>query len=365
VDLMLKDSIIVLLGAIHLLMIIFTLGAIIPQINLIAYEWVKIALDYLSFVFYECAPLIFISLLLAFSVNLSVFVLGYNLCRKHRVGGTLVYLFSLILDLVLIAIALIASFLGLLFSKTGLSLKFISSIAYLPILGVFLFFTFGKMVDTSFFFRDVWREKDEYGRLRYAIEKSGRLTYVKIDAGESNIKCVLSAAPTLLIEQALYEIGKVGSISLFLKRAVANFFTYFFAGITVWPRARAFFTEKLTGAKVGKDCLIGQWTRLDPIFPDLIELEEDCGVGIGCSILTHSLMDGDRMTFSFGPVKICKYARVGANSVILPGVVIGEGAIVGSGSVVTRDVAPYTFVAGAPAKERSRRLFNEVYPSFE
>lgn len=362
---MLKDSILVFLGVIQLLIIISILGAIIPQINLIAYEWVRTTLNYLSFVFYTCAPLIFLSLLLVFSLNLSVFVLGYNLCRKHRVGGTLVYLFSFILDLALIAIALIASLLGILFSEISLSLKFISSIAYLPILGFLLFFAFAKMVDTSFFFGDVWMEREEYGRLRYSIEKSGRLTCVKIDTSDSNIKCVLSAAPTLLIEQALYEMGKVGSVSLFLKNAVANFFIYLFTGITVWPRARAFFMEKLTGAKVGKDCLIGQWTRLDPIFPDLIELEEDCGVGLGCSILTHSFMGGDRMTFSFGPVKICRYARVGANSVILPGVVIGEGAVVGSGSVVTKDVLPYTFVAGAPAKEGRRGLFDEVRPSFE
>lgn len=362
---MLKDSILVFLGAIQFLMIIFILGAIIPQINIIAYEWVKITFDYLRFVFYECAHLIFLSLLLAFSLNMSVFVFGYNLCRKHRVGGTLVYLFSFILDLVLIAIALIASFLGILFSEMNLSLKFVLSIPYLPILGVLLFFTFGKMIDTSFFFGDVWRERKEFWKLRYSVEESGRITYVKIDASDSNIKCVLSAAPILLIEQALYEMGKVGSISMFLKNAVANFFTYFFEGITVWPRTRAFFMEKLTGAKVGKDCLIGQWTKLDPIFPDLIELEEDCGVGIGCSILTHSLMGGNRMTFSFGPVKICRYARVGANSVILPGVVIGEGAVVGSGSVVTKDVPPYTFVAGAPAKKCRGKPVSEAHPSFK
>lgn len=362
---MLKDFVLAFLGAIQFLMIIFILGAIIPQIHLIGYEWIKTAVDYSRVIFYECAPLIFLSLLLAFSLNISIFVLGYNLCRKHRVGGTLVYLSSLILDLGLIAIALIVSFVGILFSEMNLSLKFVLSIAYLPILGILLFFTFGKMIDTSFFLRDVWRERKEFWRLHYSVEERGRITYVKIDTSHSNIKCILSAAPILLIEQALYETGKVNSISMFLKKAVANFFIYFFEWITAWPRARAFFTEKLTGAKVGKDCLIGHGTRLDPVFPDLIEFEEDCGVGIGCSILTHSLMSGDRMTFSFGPVKICKYARVGANSVILPGVVIGEGAVVGSGSVVTKDVRPYTFVAGAPAKECKRSLSNEAYPSFE
>jgi len=41
---------------------------------------------------------------------------------------------------------------------------------------------------------------------------------------------------------------------------------------------------------------------------------------------------------------------IGANSTILPGVVIGKGALIGAGSVVTKDVDPYTIVAGNPAK---------------
>ena len=46
-------------------------------------------------------------------------------------------------------------------------------------------------------------------------------------------------------------------------------------------------------------------------------------------------------------------------AIVLPGVTIGEGAIVAAGAVVTRDVAPYTIVAGAPARpvgERRRDL---------
>ena len=41
---------------------------------------------------------------------------------------------------------------------------------------------------------------------------------------------------------------------------------------------------------------------------------------------------------------------VGAGAVILPGVSIGDGAVVAAGSVVTRDVAPLTIVAGNPAR---------------
>jgi acetyltransferase-like isoleucine patch superfamily enzyme len=55
------------------------------------------------------------------------------------------------------------------------------------------------------------------------------------------------------------------------------------------------------------------------------------------------------------PVAILNDAWVGARAIIMPGCTIGEGAIVGAGSVVTTDVAPYTIVAGNPA-----RLIREI-----
>jgi galactoside O-acetyltransferase len=50
------------------------------------------------------------------------------------------------------------------------------------------------------------------------------------------------------------------------------------------------------------------------------------------------------------PIRICKNAWIGMNCLILKGVTIGEGAIVGAGSVVAKDVEPWTVVAGNPAK---------------
>lgn len=41
---------------------------------------------------------------------------------------------------------------------------------------------------------------------------------------------------------------------------------------------------------------------------------------------------------------------IGTGVVVLPNVTVGEGAVVGANSVVTKDVAPYTIVAGAPAR---------------
>ena len=41
---------------------------------------------------------------------------------------------------------------------------------------------------------------------------------------------------------------------------------------------------------------------------------------------------------------------ISANSIILPGVTIGENAVVGAGSIVTKDIPPQTVYAGNPAK---------------
>ncbi len=56
------------------------------------------------------------------------------------------------------------------------------------------------------------------------------------------------------------------------------------------------------------------------------------------------------------PVTIETDVWVGANAVILKGVTVGQGAIIAAGSVVIADVAPYTIVAGVPAKQVSVRF---------
>ena len=50
------------------------------------------------------------------------------------------------------------------------------------------------------------------------------------------------------------------------------------------------------------------------------------------------------------PTEVGSDVWIGAQSVVMPGIRIGHGAIVGAGSVVTHDVAPYEVVAGSPAR---------------
>lgn len=51
-----------------------------------------------------------------------------------------------------------------------------------------------------------------------------------------------------------------------------------------------------------------------------------------------------------GKVTIGAYVWICSRSIILPGITIGEGAVIASGAVVTKDVPPYSVVAGVPAK---------------
>jgi len=66
----------------------------------------------------------------------------------------------------------------------------------------------------------------------------------------------------------------------------------------------------------------------------------------------HEWMAGrhDWSKVKTAPVRICRGAWLGARTIVTKGVTIGEGAVCGMASVVTKDVAPYTVVAGNPAR---------------
>lgn len=61
-----------------------------------------------------------------------------------------------------------------------------------------------------------------------------------------------------------------------------------------------------------------------------------------------------------GDTRIDDGVWLGMRSMIMPGVTLGEGAVIAANAVVTKDVAPYTIVAGNPAKEIRKRFSDEI-----
>jgi acetyltransferase-like isoleucine patch superfamily enzyme len=113
---------------------------------------------------------------------------------------------------------------------------------------------------------------------------------------------------------------------------------------------------RVAGYTIGKDVYIGE----DLIIID--ELEPRCPLSIGdrVSIAERvTLVISSRPNFScfsknmptaYGPITIKEDAWLGTGVIILPNVTIGEGAVVGAGSVVNKNVPPFTVVAGVPAR---------------
>jgi serine acetyltransferase len=99
--------------------------------------------------------------------------------------------------------------------------------------------------------------------------------------------------------------------------------------------------HRARGVKIGKDVWIGYDVVLDTSQPFHITLEDGCVLSMRVTVLAH-------FRESTG-VRVERDAFVGAGALILPNVVIGQGAVVAAGSVVTRSVPPGVMVRGNPA----------------
>ena len=114
------------------------------------------------------------------------------------------------------------------------------------------------------------------------------------------------------------------------------------------------FVEIQKGARIGKRVKISSHT----FICEGVSIEDHVFVGHGVTFINDkypraTTADGELQTdrdWKVVPTVVRRGASIGSGSTILCGVEIGEGAIVGAGSVVTKDVAPRTVVAGNPAR---------------
>jgi UDP-2-acetamido-3-amino-2,3-dideoxy-glucuronate N-acetyltransferase len=126
-------------------------------------------------------------------------------------------------------------------------------------------------------------------------------------------------------------------------------------GCTIGDRTKVgTFVEIQKNAFIGNDCKISSHT----FICEGVTIEDDVFIGHNVTFINdiypRSTAPGGGLQteadWKVVPTFIRKGASVGSSATILAGVTIGEGAIVGAGAVVTKDVPPWTIVAGNPAR---------------
>ena len=105
---------------------------------------------------------------------------------------------------------------------------------------------------------------------------------------------------------------------------------------------------------IGSKSVIGQRCYIDARAG--IRVEPDVSISREVCVLTAThVVDSPSFGATLAPVHFGARSWVGTRAMVLPGVSVGEGAVVAAGAVLTRDVAPYTVVAGVPAKPIGQR----------
>ena len=108
------------------------------------------------------------------------------------------------------------------------------------------------------------------------------------------------------------------------------------------------------GVNIRYNVFIGLNVLIDPLYPELVTINDFAEIGDNAHIYAHSR--GSRLLKQIYPrvlkrVVVGRGAWIGApNVVIMPGVNIGDYSVVAAGAVVTKNVPKYCVVAGVPAK---------------
>jgi acetyltransferase-like isoleucine patch superfamily enzyme len=130
-------------------------------------------------------------------------------------------------------------------------------------------------------------------------------------------------------------------------KVVRNFIIIQLARYTPFLGMKNWLYKSFLRMKVGDQTSFALMVMLDVMFPEKISVGKNSVIGYNTTILAHEYLIKE---YRLGPVEIGDEVLIGANSTILPGVTIGDGAIVSAGTLVHKDVPAGAFVGGNPMK---------------
>ena len=122
--------------------------------------------------------------------------------------------------------------------------------------------------------------------------------------------------------------------------------------VLIKPGVRIKFPWRL---EIGDDSWIGEDVWIDNL--GLVQIGANCSVSQGAYICTGSHDWGtSKFDLLVKPVRIANSAWIASQSIIGPGISVGEGAVLSLGSVTTSDLAPWCIYQGVPATLVKRRV---------
>jgi acetyltransferase-like isoleucine patch superfamily enzyme len=110
-------------------------------------------------------------------------------------------------------------------------------------------------------------------------------------------------------------------------------------------RAKCHYFTKIWSMDIDPSARFSLSARFDMTYPAGVHLGPESYVAFEATILTHDMTRGLYLNTRIG-----RRCFIGAKSMILPGITVGDESIVAAGSVVTKDVPPRSIVAGNPAR---------------
>ena len=130
-------------------------------------------------------------------------------------------------------------------------------------------------------------------------------------------------------------------------KVVKNFMVIQLARYTPFLGVKNWLYRTFLGVKVGEQTSFALMVMLDVMFPEKISVGRNTVIGYNTTILAHEYLIKE---YRLGAVDIGSEVMIGANSTLLPGITIGDGAIVSAGTLVHKDVPAGCFVGGNPMR---------------